>query len=42
MIVKMEDPGKAERLFEGWQEAMILSCLQGVMGAVYGDAAENP
>ncbi|MCJ7834967.1 GNAT family N-acetyltransferase [Cuneatibacter sp. NSJ-177] len=42
MIVKMEDPGKAERLFKGWQEAMILSCLQGVMGAVYGDAPENP
>lgn len=33
---------KAAPLFEGWQETMIWSCLQGIMGAVYGDDEEHP
>ena len=29
-------------LFEGWQEALIWSCLQGVMGEIYVDSEVNP
>ncbi|MEY8355089.1 GNAT family N-acetyltransferase [Lachnospiraceae bacterium 54-53] len=29
-------------LFEGWQETMIWSCLQGVMGRAYADENETP
>ena len=42
MIFKIDAPEKAEALLKGWQETMIWSCLQGVMGAVYGDALETP
>lgn len=36
MIKRIEAPQKASGLFESWQETMIWSCLQGVMGALYG------
>lgn len=41
MIRRLEDPGTALPLFAGWPEAILWSCLQGVMGAVYaeGDCA---
>lgn len=42
MIFKIDAPEKAEALLKGWQETIIWSCLQGVMGAVYGDALETP
>lgn len=29
-------------LFEGWQDMMITSCLQGVMGKLYGDREQCP
>lgn len=29
-------------LFEGWDETMIWSCLQGVMGHIYADSDRNP
>ncbi len=35
MIVKIEDTKEAAALFEGWNETLIWSCLQGVMGAIY-------
>lgn len=35
MIVKLNEPHKAAHLFQGWQETMIWSCLQHVMGAIY-------
>ncbi|MBQ9165478.1 MAG: GNAT family N-acetyltransferase [Oscillospiraceae bacterium] len=35
MIVQLSEPEKAAHLFEGWQETMIWSCLQHVMGAIY-------
>ncbi len=35
MIFAMENPQNAEELFKDWQETMIWSCLQGVMGEVY-------
>lgn len=41
MIQKCEDMSLAERLFSGWQETMIWSCLQGVMGSVYAAGASG-
>lgn len=29
-------------LFEGWEEAILWPCLQGVMGEVYADDLERP
>lgn len=34
--------GNVSALFEGWQESMIWSCLQGVMGEIYVDSLEAP
>ena len=42
MICKLTDPMRAAPLFSGWDETMILSCLQGVMGAVYADDPVDP
>ena len=39
-VKKLENPEKACRLFDGWNETMIWSCLQGVMGAVYAEGGE--
>lgn len=33
---------KAEPLFGDWQETLIWSCIQGVMGKIYVDSLENP
>ena len=33
---------KAAPLFDGWQETLIWSCLQGVMGKIYVDSPESP
>lgn len=38
----LKDPQRAGALFQNWQETMIWSCLQGMMGHVYGDNAEFP
>lgn len=42
MIYKMENPQRAEDLFKDWEETLIWSCLQKVMGVVYTDDLENP
>lgn len=42
MIFKLIQTQKAAFLFEGWQETMIWSCLQGVMGSIYADSMETP
>lgn len=34
--------GKAAPLFEGWQETILWSALQNVMGRIYTDSLENP
>lgn len=34
-IYKLKNPREAEPLFAGWEETMIDSCLQGVMGEIY-------
>ena len=42
MVFQLIKPEKAAELFKDWQETLIWSCLQGVMGKVYGDSPENP
>lgn len=42
MIFEMKRTQKAAFLFEGWQESLIWSCLQGVMGKIYVDSLEFP
>lgn len=42
MVVKIEKTSEAEALFAGWQETMIWSCLQGIMGRIYGNFPESP
>lgn len=37
MIRKVTDTTQIKPLFEGWEETMIWSCLQGVMGDLYAD-----
>jgi GNAT superfamily N-acetyltransferase len=41
-IRKIEHPKCAAALFAGWEETIIWSCLQGMMGNVYGDDPEHP
>ena len=42
MVYELNDTYKAESIFEGWQETLIYSCLQKVMGKVYVTDPENP
>lgn len=42
MICEISRTEKAAPLFAGWEETMIASCLQGVMGKIYGNCEENP
>ncbi len=37
MIYKLENPAQAAPLFVGWEETIIWSCLQGIMGEIYVD-----
>lgn len=42
MIVKIDDTTKVESLFCNWQETLIWSCLQNIMGTIYVDNLEKP
>lgn len=42
MAYRIVDGKKAEKLFGGWQETLIWSCLDGTMGSIYVDDEENP
>lgn len=42
MVYEVKDKNQAKKLFDGWQETMIMSCLQGVMGRLYGDSEYDP
>ena len=42
MVFEIKQTEKAAPLFEGWQETLIWSSLQKVMGTIYGDSAEEP
>ena len=41
-IVEISDKSILEPLFSGWEETMIWSCLQGIMGRAYGNDGEKP
>ena len=42
MPIKLKDTMKAKKLFGDWQETLIWSCLQKVMGDIYVDNASDP
>lgn len=42
MIVEMLHTEKVKGLFENWEETLIWSCIQGVMGRIYADEKEHP
>ena len=37
MIFEINGSERIKELFAGWQETMVWSCLQGVMGHLYAD-----
>lgn len=42
MIYELEDTSIVTKLFEGWQETMVYSCLQKVMGKVFVTNPDHP
>jgi len=42
MIVKINDTKTVEKLFGNWEETLIWSCLQKIMGDMYADDLEEP
>ena len=42
MVYKLEDTSKVKELFADWQETLIYSCLQNVMGKIYATDTEKP
>ena len=42
MVYKVTQKQNAAPLFEGWDESMIWSCIQGVMGEMYADDPLHP
>lgn len=42
MVYKLEDTSKVKELFADWQETLIYSCLQSVMGKIYVTDTEKP
>lgn len=42
MIYEITNPNCVSPLFGDWQESLIRSCLQGVMGKIYADDSEHP
>ena len=42
MIYELEDTSRAAALFAGWEDTLIYSCLQRVMGKIFVTDPENP
>ena len=42
MVYELEDTSRVKRLFEGWQETLITSCLQKVMGNIFVTDLSEP
>ena len=42
MIYELQDMKKVTGFFDGWQETLIYSCLQKVMGKIFVTDPENP
>lgn len=41
MVYNLEHPEDAAHLFEGWQESIIWSCLENIMGQVYANSESS-
>ena len=41
-MIKLTNPALAQSLFTNWEETIIWSCLQGIMGEVWVDNHNNP
>lgn len=42
MVCELKDAQTVSQFFAGWDETLITSCLQGVMGKLYGTDPEKP
>lgn len=42
MIYEIQDTSKVAHLFTGWEETLIYSCLQGIMGNIYVTDRDTP
>lgn len=42
MIYRLEETSKVEKLFEGWEETLIYSCMQKVMGDIFVTDVDKP
>ena len=42
MLYELTDTSKAKSIFEGWEETLIYSCLQKVMGKIYVTDPDSP
>lgn len=42
MVVKLNDTSKVKDLFDGWQETLIYSCMQKIMGSIYVTDCDKP
>ena len=42
MLFELENTSKVKELFTGWEETLIFSCLQKIMGKIYVTDLENP
>lgn len=42
MVYELYDTAKAEPVFAGWEETLIYSCVQNVMGKIYVTDTDNP
>lgn len=42
MVVELDDTSKVKDLFAGWQETLIYSCVQKVMGKIYVTDPDEP
>jgi len=42
MVYEITNTSIVSSLFENWEETLILSCLQGIMGKIYADDRKHP
>ncbi len=42
MLFELENTSKVKELFKGWEETMLFTCLQKIMGKIYVTDLENP
>ena len=42
MIFELDDTSKVKNIFDGWNETLIYSCIQRVMGKIYVTDIDNP